>query len=226
MAIKMHIKEFTFNSFSEITRIAWQNPDFAVIIDPAFSTDDERNTFYSYIDAQSLKPCAILLTHAHPDHVISVYELQQRYGIPVYMHPQEVRMFVLCRLAPMAMDIPEIRTDWKSTDIKDGDILDFGGMKLEVITTPGHSPGSVCFLNREEGVLFSGDTLFAGSIGRTDLPGGDYDQLIRSIMEKLVWLDSATRILPGHGPESTIGVERVSNPFLEPFNEKEELEEN
>ncbi|MBQ9475174.1 MAG: MBL fold metallo-hydrolase [Bacteroidales bacterium] len=220
----MQIKEFTFNFFGEITRILWENPGFAVIVDPGCCTAREKDSLYSFIEGQGLKPCAVLLTHAHFDHVTGVYELQQRYGIPVYMDPKEEQMFGICKKVSGRIGFPIIRTDWKYTAVKDGEVLDFGGMKFEVISTPGHSPGSVCYLNRKEGILLSGDTLFAGSIGRTDLEGGDYDSLILSIMEKLVWLDGSTRILPGHGPESTIGIERVSNPFLEPFNEKEELE--
>ena len=96
-------------------------------------------------------------------------------------------------------------------------------MALKVIATPGHTPGSVCYLCAEDRILFTGDTLFAGSIGRTDLPLGDYDKLIVSIMDKLMALDGDTRILPGHGGPSTIGEERCENPFLEPFNEKEEI---
>ena len=220
----MQIKEFTFNPLGETTRILWQNPEYAVIVDPAFCIEREKESFYDYIVSNSLKPCAVLLTHAHFDHVIGVYELQQRYDIPVYRDPREEQMFGVCKKVSGRIGFPVIRTDWKYTAVKDGDILDFGGMKFEVISTPGHTPGSVCYLNREEGILLSGDTLFAGSIGRTDLEGGDYDSIILSIMEKLVWLDGGTLILPGHGPRSTIGVERISNPFLEPFNEKEELE--
>ena len=119
------------------------------------------------------------------------------------------------------MGFPEPDTDFTRTDLAEGP-LSVAGMDFEVIATPGHSPGSVCYLEREAGILFSGDTLFAGSIGRSDLPGGEYDDLIRSILEKLLPLDPATRIFPGHGPSSTLGQERTGNPFLEPFNEPEE----
>ena len=95
---------------------------------------------------------------------------------------------------------------------------------FKVIATPGHTPDSVCYYNEAEHILFTGDTLFAGSIGRTDLPGGDYDSEIRSIMEKLIFLPGETEIYPGHGPASTIARERMENPFLEPFNEREELD--
>jgi len=103
-------------------------------------------------------------------------------------------------------------------------VIEDGGLHFEVIATPGHTPGSVCYYERENGILLTGDTLFAGSIGRTDLEGGDYDKEIVSIMEKLIWLDAGVKILPGHGPDSTIAKERSTNPFLEPFNEKEEIQ--
>ena len=110
----------------------------------------------------------------------------------------------------------------KSTDIRDGQILRLAGIELEVISTPGHTPGGVCYLDRKDKILFSGDTLFAGTIGRSDLEGGDYDKLIVSVMEKLMGLDSDITVLPGHEGSTTIGEERTSNPFLQPFNEPEE----
>ena len=110
------------------------------------------------------------------------------------------------------------------TEVGDNDTIDAGGFRFKVITTPGHSPGGVCYLEETEKIMFTGDTLFAGTIGRTDLLFGEYDDLIRSVMEKLIWLDPDIVIYPGHGPSSTIGVERTGNPFLEPFNEKQDEE--
>jgi glyoxylase-like metal-dependent hydrolase (beta-lactamase superfamily II) len=101
-------------------------------------------------------------------------------------------------------------------DLSDGDILSFGHTSLKVIATPGHTQGGVCFLCEEAGILFSGDTLFAGSIGRTDNIGGDYDQLIDSIVRKILPLDGDINVLPGHGPATSVGYERATNPFLQP----------
>ena len=138
------------------------------------------------------------------------------------MHPAD--QVVLSYSAEMArrlgLDVPGIR--FRTTDVEDGLLLAVAGMQLEAIATPGHTPGGVCWLERSAGVLFTGDTLFAGSIGRTDFRFSDYDDEIRSIMERLILLDPAIRIFPGHGPSSTIGQERRNNPFLEPFNEPEE----
>ncbi|MBO7509828.1 MAG: MBL fold metallo-hydrolase, partial [Bacteroidales bacterium] len=104
-------------------------------------------------------------------------------------------------------------------DIHDGEVLRFGDMELEVLATPGHSPGSVCYLDRKGKLLISGDTLFAGTIGRTDLGNGDYDRLMESIQTKLLPLDGEIEVFPGHGPATSIAVERATNPFLQPFNE-------
>jgi glyoxylase-like metal-dependent hydrolase (beta-lactamase superfamily II) len=103
--------------------------------------------------------------------------------------------------------------------VTEGDIIEVGDLKFEVLETPGHSRGGLCFYERAEGVLFSGDTLFAGAIGRTDHPGGDYDLLMKSIFEKLMILEGTVAVIPGHGPETDIASERNTNPFLMPFNE-------
>lgn len=220
----MNIQEFTFNLLGEKTRIIWKDKNQAIIVDPGNCTPEENEEFHSFIKNEGLAPCAILLTHAHFDHVFGVYNLQKEYDIPVYMHPDDTASFASCAKVSGHMGFPIVRTDWDYIPLKDNDILNIGGIEFKVIGTPGHSPGSVCFYNSEDEILLSGDTLFAGSIGRTDLEGGDYDKEILSIMEKLILLPPSTRVFPGHGASTTIGVERSSNPFLEPFNEKEELQ--
>jgi glyoxylase-like metal-dependent hydrolase (beta-lactamase superfamily II) len=184
----MKIKRFVCNAFQENCYVV-SDGGRCVIIDPGFA-GGEQDGLYSYLEAERLRPEAILLTHSHWDHTLGVSALVERFGIPV-----------------------KAKTG--------GDIFGF-----KVIETPGHTPDSVCYYNEAEHVLFTGDTLFAGSIGRTDLPGGDYDAEIRSIMEKLIFLPGETDIYPGHGPASTIARERMENPFLEPFNEREELFED
>ncbi len=220
----MNIRKFTFNPLGEQTRILWKDAQAAVVADPSFSNDRERQEFHSWLRENRITLKAILLTHAHFDHIMGVQELHEQMGIPVYMNPADTAVFHMADRYSGNAGLPVIRHDWKITPATEGLGISVGGMNWEVIETPGHSPGSVCYYEREEGVLLSGDTLFAGAIGRTDFEHGDYDREIVSIMEKLVWLDGGTLVLPGHGEDTTIARERMSNPFLEPFNEKEETD--
>ena len=218
----MEIKSVVVNPLQENTWVVRGASSSCVIVDPGFlDTDDTRRI----LDAlYGLKPEAVLLTHGHMDHIYGVTELQRRFGIPVYMSPEDVRtMEYFDRVSKFGLPVADHSFD--ITPVSDGSIVEAAGLKFKVISTPGHSPGSICWLCEEEGVMFTGDTLFAGAIGRTDLIYGDYDDEIRSIMEKLIFLDGGISIFPGHGGTSTIGTERVSNPFLEPFNEREEIPE-
>lgn len=220
----MNIKKFTFNPLGEQTRIIWKDARAAVTVDPSFHNNSEREEFLSFLKDNGIVLKAILLTHAHFDHIMGVQYLYEQMGIPVYMNPADTPVYCMSDYYGGKAGLPEIRHDWEITPATEGTAIHIGGMDWEVIETPGHSPGSVCYYERSEGVLLSGDTLFAGAIGRTDFDGSDYDKEIVSIMEKLIWLDAGTKVLPGHGPDTTIGYERANNPFLEPFNEKEELE--
>lgn len=221
----MDIQIFTFNLFQEHTMLASKDGSRCVIVDPGFYSEDERKRFFGTIGQKKLQPEAILLTHGHIDHIWGAAQTQKEFGgIPVYMNDAdrvelENNVEISTRFGQKA---PEI--GFKRIAANDTDIIEAAGMKFKVITTPGHSPGSVCYLEESEKVMFTGDTLFAGTIGRTDLKYGDYDNEIRSIMEKIIWLDGEIQIYPGHGGPSTIARERMTNPFLEPFNEKEELE--
>lgn len=218
----MNIRHFCFNLFQVNTYVVWNEGDECVVIDPGFDDADGREVFFGKLSELGIRPCAVLLTHGHPDHVYGAAELQRTFGIPVYMGAEDRKALEACTAMCGPMGMPDPDPGFLSTDPDDGSVISAAGLDFKVIATPGHSPGSVCYLCEEQQVLFSGDTLFAGTIGRTDFPYGEYDDLIRSIMEKLMLLDGATDILPGHGRRSTIGWERSHNPFLEPFNEPEE----
>lgn len=220
----MNIKKFTFNPLGEQTRVIWKDNKCAVTVDPSFHNDQEREEFNSWLKDNGIELKAIFLTHAHFDHIMGVQELYEQLGIPVYMNPADTAVYLMTEHYSGKAGLPVIRHDWEITPASEGKVISLGGMNWEVIETPGHTPGSVCYYEREEGVLLSGDTLFAGSIGRTDFDFSDYDKEIVSIMEKLIWLDAGTQVLPGHGPDTTIGYERAHNPFLEPFNEREEID--
>lgn len=228
----IHIEHFTFNSFQTNSFILWDESGKCAITDPGCSSETELSRLTGFIADKGLEPVCILLTHCHFDHVYGMAALTREYEIPAYadmneMYSLQVTNAKLCGQFgfPMPNEFPIIRTSSdsdhpaKAIFVQDGDTIDVGNLRFEVIQTPGHSKGGLCFLERNEKILLSGDTLFAGAIGRTDHPGGDYETLMKSIFEKLLMLDGETRVLPGHGPSSDIATERMTNPFLLPFNE-------
>lgn len=184
----------------------------AVLIDPG----GEGERLIAIAESQSLNPLAILLTHAHFDHIAAVDELRNKWRIPVYLHHAE-RDWLADPEKNASASLPGVYKTVISPpdEIINGEgQLNIGSFSFQIIETPGHSPGSVSFYNQEEGIVFSGDALFAGSIGRTDLYGGDHEQLMSSIIDKLIVLPDHVIVASGHGPETTIGAEKRSNPFL------------
>jgi glyoxylase-like metal-dependent hydrolase (beta-lactamase superfamily II) len=215
----IHIEYFTVNAFMERCSIVWDEQGNCAFIDPGFENAQELAEATSLIQKKGLKPVCILLTHGHFDHVLGAASIAAEYGnLPIYMHPADkVTLENNSYFSKVfGVRMPDAFT---TSDISEGNVVEVGSLRFEVIETPGHTPGGVCYLERNEKVLFSGDTLFAGSIGRTDHPGGDYDALMKGIFEKLMELDGDIKVIPGHGPESEIAQERTTNPFLQPFNE-------
>jgi len=166
-----------------------------------------------------LTPIAVLLTHAHIDHLGGAGAVARQYEVTTYLHPDdgwlaeapEDQLRALFGIVPPGDFAPPDHME----GLADGESLELAGLSLDVLHTPGHTPGHCCFLLPAEGLLFSGDQLFAGSVGRTDLPGGNWDQLIASMQQKVLTLDDDVEVLPGHGPATTIGRERGTNPFLQ-----------
>jgi hydroxyacylglutathione hydrolase len=167
-----------------------------------------------------LTPVALLVTHGHIDHAGGVDGIAEN-GVAAYIHPDDIDMArhpgehlrTLLGVQAAGLEAPVVSSPFEH--LGDGDMLDIAGISVSVIHTPGHTPGHCCFHIADEGVLFSGDQLFAGSIGRTDLPGGSYDDLMTSMSEKVLPLPRETRVLPGHGPATTLAAERSTNPFLQ-----------
>ncbi|QOR65514.1 MBL fold metallo-hydrolase [Cytobacillus suaedae] len=185
-----------------------------VIFDPG----GDGQKLISTLNRQGLKPVAILLTHAHFDHIGAVDEVRNNYGIKVYIHESEKNWLGDSSLNGSRFFMGnEVRIKDADVLIKEEGKLTVGEFTFELFHTPGHSPGSVSFYHEEAEVVFSGDALFAGSIGRTDLPGGNSELLLSSIHKKLLTLPEDTIVLSGHGPETTIQAEMDDNPFLHGF---------
>lgn len=170
------------------------------------------------LERHELVPAALLLTHGHVDHAGGAGSIEQTHGVCTWVHPDddfltlhpEAQMQAIFGTRPPG----EYRVPADRRALFDGQILEVAGFRIRVRHTPGHTPGHVCFEVIGEGILFSGDQLFAGSIGRTDLPGGSFDQLMASMRTRVLDMDDEVRVLPGHGPETSIGRERRRNPFL------------
>ena len=228
----VRIKAFPVNPLGENTVLLWKEGGRAcVVIDPGMLRGRETTVVMDFLSAEGLSPAAILLTPGHFDHTCGVAALLGNGPLPVYMHPADLplaRLGValnpgLANAAGTLFGTEEERERWLSgiRPAAETAPIEAAGMTFRVIETPGHSPGSVCYYLEDEHLLFAGDTLFAGSIGRSDLPGGDYDDLIRSIMDKLMGLPGETDVICGHGPATSVGREAMTNPFLVPFNEPE-----
>ena len=189
----------------------------AAVIDFGARKDEERMQLDRLIADEGLTLRLVLLTHTHFDHVYGLPHIYATYGIGPMCHPADERLYRLAPSMAEAIRLP-IREPLPpiAGPLHDGDELHVGSVRIQVIHTPGHSPGGVCFYLPDEGLLFSGDTLFAGSVGRADLPGGNYSQLTQSVAERLFTLPPETRVMPGHGGGTTIGWERENNPYFGP----------
>jgi len=208
------VHSFTFGPFQENTYVLWDETLDCLIIDPGNSTASEHKKLSDFISEKKLKPVRLILTHAHIDHINGNKYILDTYGLLPEVHKEDV-FFIERHAATGAMyGLPVDPSPMAEKFIEEGDVISFGNSHLNVVHTPGHAPGHVTFYNKEEGFMISGDVLFHGSIGRTDLPMGNYDTLISSIKNKLFPLGDVMKVYSGHGPATTIGFEKKNNPFL------------
>ena len=210
----MTVDYFTFNPFQENTYILSDETRQCIIIDSGCYDSNEKDELSSFIENQKLKPVKLLNTHCHIDHVLGNKFVADKYKLQLELNFLEIPLIravadyapqygIFCEPSPEPFAL-----------LNENDIVKFGNSELKVLFTPGHSPGSICFYAEKDKIIISGDVLFQMSIGRTDLPGGDYDTLIKSIREKLFTLPGDVKVYPGHGPVTTIGYEKSNNPFL------------
>ncbi len=203
-----------FNPFQENTIILSDESGECVIVDAGNYNPQEDAALSKYITDNGLKPIMAVNTHGHVDHMLGVNYVKETYGIPFAIHGKDK---FLIDSAPTHGAIYGFKVDKVPTvdiDLEGQKALKFGNTVFQIIETPGHTPGHVAFYNPENKLLLTGDTLFRESIGRTDLPGGDYSWIMRSILDKLIPLGDDVHFYPGHGMESTIGHESLYNPFV------------
>jgi glyoxylase-like metal-dependent hydrolase (beta-lactamase superfamily II) len=210
----MKIKQFVLNPFQENTYLLYDETGEAIIVDAGCYTTSEAAEVKRFTDETKLTVKYLVNTHCHIDHILGINALRDIYNVDCYAHREELPTLQMAPQHAMMFGLVIDTVPKVEKTIDEGDELKFGNTTLKVIHTPGHTLGGVCLYSAKDKILITGDTLFQGSIGRTDLGGGSFDTIIHSITTKLLALPDDVMIFPGHGDSSTIGKERVSNPFL------------
>jgi glyoxylase-like metal-dependent hydrolase (beta-lactamase superfamily II) len=208
------IKIFVFNSFQTNTYLLYDETLHAVIIDAACYQEEEKREISQFIESEKITPVKLLNTHLHIDHVLGNAFITAKYGIEPEVHLDGLMLLKAAPEFASAFGIKFNNQNLPTHFIRQGDVICFGNSQLEIVDTPGHADGSICFINHPQKFAIVGDVLFNGSIGRTDFPTGNYEKLIQSIETKLLILPDDYRIYPGHGPATTIGNEKQFNPYL------------
>ena len=214
----MNIKRFTFNPFGESTYLVWAVPTgCAAVVAPGMSNGAEERMFDRFVQNNSLTITQIINTHLHLDHCWGNNYVKNRYGVSTAANLEDSflseRVAQQARMFGLGGDDGDFQPVAIDTELKDGDTISIGESNLQVLAVPGHSPGSIALYDPIGGFVIVGDALFRGAIGRTDLPGGDASTLVSSLRDKLLKLPSDTLVLPGHGPSTTIGHEKATNPL-------------
>ncbi len=211
----LQIKLFTFNALAENTYVLYDETRECVIIDPGCYDRNEQQLLKEFIEAEELKVVKLLNTHGHVDHVLGNAYVKRTFGVSLYVHPKdEATLRAVAAYAPI-WGFHRYEPAEADGYLEEGDVVSFGNTQLKVLFLPGHAPGHIGFYCEKEEILIAGDVLFQNSIGRTDLPGGNHQTLLRSIREKVFPLGDSVKVYPGHGPMTQVGDEKRWNPFLQ-----------
>ena len=210
----MTVKTFIFNPFQLNTFVIYDDSKSAIIVDAGNHNEEENSQLFDFISEENLEIKGLYYTHAHVDHIVGNNAIINKYGINAYAAADSSLFFDNAEEHAQSLGFSIQNLIKPTLTIDENDEIKFGNSTLKVISTPGHADGSVCFYSEKDQFVIVGDVLFRDSIGRTDLPTGDFDVLARSIIEKLYVLPSGVKVLPGHGPSTTIGHEKSNNPFV------------
>ncbi|MEP6675904.1 MAG: MBL fold metallo-hydrolase [Ferruginibacter sp.] len=211
--LKLH--SFIFSPVQENTYVVSNEKDECIIIDPGCYFDAEKESLVQYIEKSRLHPVMLLNTHCHLDHVFGNKFIAEKYGLVLQLHENEKALLDFAPASGLMWDLPFDNYSGEYIYLKEGDTIKLGEDELKILFLPGHSPGSIGFYCAAQQFILSGDVLFNRSIGRTDLPGGDMNTLMKSIREELMVLPDEVKVYSGHGPVTTIGDEKKHNPFLQ-----------
>lgn len=210
----LRVKSFTFNPVEENTYVLYNDQDECCIIDPGCYFPEEWNRLKTDLEKTGFKPVLLLNTHCHLDHVFGNKFVHDTWGLPLHLHEKEKPVLDFAPQSGIMWQLPFDNYNGPLVYLKAGEKIKIGEDELEIRFTPGHSPGSISFYSEEGGFIIGGDVLFNGSVGRTDLPGGDMDTLIKSIQTEFFTLPDETKVYSGHGPVTTVGFEKMNNPFV------------
>ena len=208
------IQSFTFSPIQENTYLLFNEFKQCIIIDPGCYFDKEKETLKGFIERKGLIPVMLLNTHCHLDHVFGNKFIAETYGLTLQLHEKEKAVLAFAPTSGLMYNMPFDNYPGEYIVLKEGDKISLNNDELSIIEAPGHSPGSICFYCAKQNFVISGDVLFKGSIGRTDLPMGDYQTLINSITQKLFLLPDNVVVYSGHGSNTSIGAEKIFNPFV------------
>lgn len=209
----LSVQTFVFNAFQENTYVLYDETKKCVVIDPGCYDKDEQKELMDFIQVESLTVTHLLNTHCHVDHVLGNYFVKEKFGVKLFMHRKDEPVLKSVKIYASNYGFFQYQETTPDVFIEEGETISVGNHVLDILFVPGHAPGHIAFYSKQDKFVLGGDVLFYNSIGRTDLPGGNLDTLISSIHQKLFVLPDDVTVYPGHGPATTIGFEKKTNPF-------------